>query len=179
MSVFRILRDVAAVGREIVKEGVKFVVEQLSGEGGESSQGARPSDTPAEAPSSVAPETPPANEQASEDVVDAVADEKQTEAAPEEGPEGQAGPAEEKPEAQRAKKTRTSRKRSARKGTGEKKKTAVEVIYELIAEAEEGISTAELIEKTGYTPKKVHNNVYKLRKAGKIETIKKGYYKRT
>ena len=54
--------------------------------------------------------------------------------------------------------------------------TAVETVFELIKNAENGMSTGLLIEKTGFNVKKVQNLVFKLRKQGKIKSVTKGMY---
>jgi hypothetical protein len=56
-------------------------------------------------------------------------------------------------------------------------KTAVNAVFDIIKESEQGIDTAALTEKTGFDRKKIANIVFKLRKQGKITSVSKGAYK--
>ncbi|MFH2003358.1 MAG: hypothetical protein ABIK27_01220 [Bacteroidota bacterium] len=56
------------------------------------------------------------------------------------------------------------------------KLSAIDTVLAVINKSEMGINTAELMKKTGFNAKKVHNNVFKLKKQGKIKAGKKGVY---
>ena len=49
-------------------------------------------------------------------------------------------------------------------------------VLEIIGGSKNGVSTAVIMEKTGFNPKKVANIVYRLRKQGKINSVDKGVY---
>ena len=49
-------------------------------------------------------------------------------------------------------------------------------IYQLVSSSGEGITVAEIKEKTGLAPRQVGNALYKLTKKDRIETIKRGVY---
>ncbi len=167
----KILKEVVAVGLEIVKEGIRLVADQLSPESKPPGEDIRPPDSSAH--QGVAMETPGSAEPpVAETPVDAT-EAAGTPAAEEAVPE----PAEKKTKA--ATRTRTGKKgakKGGRKARRKGKKSAADVIYDLIAASEEGVDTATLIRTTGFNPKKVHNNVYKLRQAGKIKNVRKGHY---
>ncbi len=54
--------------------------------------------------------------------------------------------------------------------------TAVDTVLAIINKSKKGVNTATLMEKTGYDQKKIANLVYKLKKQGKIKSVKKGVY---
>ena len=60
------------------------------------------------------------------------------------------------------------------------KKTAqlssVDTAFGFIKRYKKGISTASLMEKTGFDQKKVYNIIYKLNSLGKIKSVGKGVY---
>ncbi|MFC1516920.1 hypothetical protein ACFL7E_09235 [Thermodesulfobacteriota bacterium] len=78
--------------------------------------------------------------------------------------------------------TRPSRKAGARKVAKKrapkkvKPMTAADTLFNIIKRTRKGVNTAVLMEKTGYDQKKVANLIYKLKKQGKIKSIKKGVY---
>jgi len=57
------------------------------------------------------------------------------------------------------------------------KLTAIDAVLAVIKRSKKGADTATLIQKTGFNEKKIFNNVYKLKKQGKIKAEKKGFYK--
>jgi len=57
-----------------------------------------------------------------------------------------------------------------------KKLSAVAIVLGLIQGSQNGIDTATLIKKTGFTNAKIHMNVYKLKKQGKVKSEKRGIY---
>ena len=54
--------------------------------------------------------------------------------------------------------------------------SAVDTAFGFIKRYKKGISTAALMEKTGFDQKKVYNIIYKLNKLGKIKSVGKGVY---
>jgi predicted transcriptional regulator of viral defense system len=59
---------------------------------------------------------------------------------------------------------------------GEKKVTNIEAVVSLIQGSTEGISTAELKEKTGLKDSQIWSIVNRASKAGKIRKVKRGWY---
>ena len=66
------------------------------------------------------------------------------------------------------------RKSAARKG--KRPVTAIEEVFQIISEAENGATMKELTDQTGFDAKKVHNVIFKLKKQGRIQSIKRGVY---
>ena len=64
----------------------------------------------------------------------------------------------------------------AKKAAPKKPVTAAETVLNIISRSKKGVSPATISEKTGFTPKKVHNIVYKLKKQGKIRSVGRGLY---
>ena len=60
----------------------------------------------------------------------------------------------------------------------EKEMTAGDTILNIIEKSREGVDVASLQKETGFTTKKIHNIVYKLKKQGKIISEQKGFYKK-
>ena len=60
-----------------------------------------------------------------------------------------------------------------------KKTKAVDRVYGFIKRSDNGITTAVLVEKTGFDSRKIQNAVYKLKKDGKIKTEKRGVFSAT
>jgi DNA-binding IclR family transcriptional regulator len=54
--------------------------------------------------------------------------------------------------------------------------TAADSVLKIISKSKKGVSTAAIIEQTGYNQKKVANIIYRLKNQGKIKTIQKGIY---
>jgi hypothetical protein len=54
--------------------------------------------------------------------------------------------------------------------------SAVDIAFGFIKRYKKGISTAAIMEKTGFDQKKVYNIIYKLNKLGKIKSVSKGVY---
>ena len=54
--------------------------------------------------------------------------------------------------------------------------TAVDTVLGFIERSEKGIDTAALIKETGFSEKKIHNIVYKLKKQGKVKSVGRGLY---
>ncbi len=176
---FKIVKEIGGVGYEILKGVIRLVSGELS---------PRPGPTTEETPQGEAPvedqpmaSAPPVEEApvAHPDVVSGVesAPEVEETAVEKEAESSTAG--EEKKEQEdedKEEKPRSAGRGRPRKDARDRAETAAEVILRIITEAEDGIDTETLIEKTGFKAKKVHNNVYKLRKAGKIKNLRKGYY---
>ena len=60
----------------------------------------------------------------------------------------------------------------------EKEMTAGDTVLNIIEKSSKGVDTASIQKETGFTTKKIHNLVYKLRKQGKIISERKGFYKK-
>jgi len=60
----------------------------------------------------------------------------------------------------------------------EKEMTAGDTVLNIIVKNRAGVDVATLQKETGFTTKKIHNIVYKLKKQGKIISEKKGFYKK-
>ncbi|MBU0986705.1 MAG: GIY-YIG nuclease family protein [Proteobacteria bacterium] len=80
-------------------------------------------------------------------------------------------------------KTKTEKKKPEKKEVATKsvpKKevqlTAIDTVLGFIKRSKKGIDTAALIKKTGFSEKKIHNIVYKLKKQGKAKSEGKGVY---
>ena len=68
------------------------------------------------------------------------------------------------------------KKSAAKKAAPKKPVTAAETVLKIINRSKKGVSIAIISEKTGFSRKKVHNMVYKLKKEGKIKNVGKGVY---
>ena len=77
-----------------------------------------------------------------------------------------------------AKKTKVVKKpaRKVAKKKEVKAMTAAETVYRVISRSKKGITTATIMEKTGYNQKKVANFIYRLKKQGKIKSVQRGVY---
>ena len=64
----------------------------------------------------------------------------------------------------------------AKKEPGEKRVTNIDKVLELIQGSAEGISTAELKEKTGLAERQIWSIVNRTSKIGKIKKVKRGVY---
>ena len=78
-------------------------------------------------------------------------------------------------------KTSTSTKKVKAVKKASKKKTATSAtdtdqVLALIGRSKKGVSTATIMQKTGYNQKKIANIVYRLRKQKKIKSVDKGVY---
>ena len=60
----------------------------------------------------------------------------------------------------------------------EKEMTAGDAVLNIIEKSKKGVDTASIQKETGFTTKKIHNIVYKLKKQGKIISERKGFYKK-
>ena len=60
----------------------------------------------------------------------------------------------------------------------EKEMTAGDAVLNIIEKSKKGVDTASIQKETGFTTKKIHNIVYKLKKQGKIISEQKGFYKK-
>ena len=67
-------------------------------------------------------------------------------------------------------------KKATKKAPGEKRITNIDMIIGLIQGSTEGISTAELKEKTGLAERQIWSIVNRASKAGKIRKVKRGVY---
>jgi hypothetical protein len=67
-------------------------------------------------------------------------------------------------------------KKAAKKKPGQKRVTNIDTVVELIQGSSEGISTAELKEKTGLVELQIWSIVNRAAKLGKIKKLKKGLY---
>ncbi len=73
---------------------------------------------------------------------------------------------------------KTVAKKIAAKKSAAKKttKTAFDTVLGIIKGYKRGVNTAALMKKTGFNERQIHNNVYTLKKQGKIKSEKKGVY---
>jgi predicted Rossmann fold nucleotide-binding protein DprA/Smf involved in DNA uptake len=55
-------------------------------------------------------------------------------------------------------------------------KTSIDTVLAIIKRSKKGVNTATLMKKTGFSEKQIHNNVYKLKKQGKVKSEGKGVY---
>ncbi len=70
-------------------------------------------------------------------------------------------------------------KNPVQKATGKKgvkSATDTDKVLEIIGRPKKGASTAAIMQKTGYSPKKIANIIYRLRKQQKIKSVAKGVY---
>jgi len=57
-----------------------------------------------------------------------------------------------------------------------KSATDTDKVLEIISRSKNGVSTAAIMQKTGYNQKKIANIIYRLRKQQKIKSVEKGVY---
>ena len=70
-----------------------------------------------------------------------------------------------------------AKKRAVKKVVKKKTtKTAIDTVLSIIKRSKKGVNTAALMKKTGFNEKQIHNNVYKLKKQGKVKSVGKGVY---
>jgi predicted Rossmann fold nucleotide-binding protein DprA/Smf involved in DNA uptake len=55
-------------------------------------------------------------------------------------------------------------------------KTVIDTVLTIIRRSKKGVNTATLMKKTGFSEKQIHNNVYKLKKQGKVKSVGRGVY---
>ena len=79
--------------------------------------------------------------------------------------------------------TATAKKKAAKKPAQKaaKKKEAgsatdTDKVLNVIGSSKKGVSTAAILQKTGYNQKKIANIIYRLRKQQKIKSVEKGVY---
>ncbi len=72
--------------------------------------------------------------------------------------------------------TAKSGKTAAANGT--KKRTATDTVLLVIRRSRNGVTTADIAEKTGYDRRKIANIIYTLRKLNKINSPSRGVYKK-
>ncbi len=73
---------------------------------------------------------------------------------------------------------KTVAKKIAVKKPAKKKttKTVIDTVLTIIRRSKKGVNTAALMKKTGFSEKQIHNNVYKLKKQGKVKSVGRGVY---
>jgi len=73
---------------------------------------------------------------------------------------------------------KTVAKKVAVKKPAKKKatKTVIDTVLTIIRRSKKGVNTAALMKKTGFNERQIHNNVYKLKKQGKVKSVGKGVY---
>ena len=67
-------------------------------------------------------------------------------------------------------------KKVVKKAAAKKPATAVDTVLKIINRSKKGVDTAALMKKTGFSQKKIHNVIYKLKKQGKVKSVGKGIY---
>ncbi len=83
------------------------------------------------------------------------------------------------PKKTRAKAAPKAKKTAApktKKAPAQKKATALDTVLKVIDRSRKGVSVSTISEKTGFNKKQITNNLYKLKKAGKIKSISRGVY---
>ena len=76
-----------------------------------------------------------------------------------------------------AAKKRAVKKVAAKKpATKKTTKTVFDTVLAMIRRSKKGVNTAALMKKTGFSEKQIHNNVYKLKKQGKVKSVGRGVY---
>ena len=65
-----------------------------------------------------------------------------------------------------------AKKPAAKKTT----KTVIDTVLAIIRRSKKGVNTATLMKKTGFNERQIHNNVYKLKKQGKVKSVGRGVY---
>ena len=73
-----------------------------------------------------------------------------------------------------AKKVKTAKKATKKKNVTSA--TDTDKVLAIIGRTKKGVSTATIMEKTGYDQKKIANIIYRLRKQKKIKSVDKGVY---
>jgi len=89
------------------------------------------------------------------------------------------GFSENKPKARSAgKRTMAKTQRTAIKKIIVKKRppTAIDTILTIVNKSKKGVDVDTLAQKTGFEKKKISNILYKLKKAGKIQSVSRGVY---
>ena len=77
----------------------------------------------------------------------------------------------------KAVKAKPIKKIAAKKSAAKKPtKTGIDTVLSIIKRSKKGVNTASLTKKTGFSEKQIQNNVYKLKKQGKIKTVGRGQY---
>lgn len=73
---------------------------------------------------------------------------------------------------------KTAAKKVAVKKPAKKKatKTVIDTVLTIIRRSKKGVDTAALMKKTGFNERQIHNNVYKLKKQGKVKSVGRGLY---
>ena len=85
----------------------------------------------------------------------------------------------EKPKARKASPAKkvAGKKPAAKKAASKKSAlTAIDTVFGIIKKYKKGVNTASLMKQTGFNEKKIFNNIYKLKKQGKIKSKAKGIY---
>ena len=73
----------------------------------------------------------------------------------------------------RAQKAKMSRPVARQKG----KKSGIQTVLDMVRKSKKGIDVRSLIKKTGFEDKKIRNIIFKAEKEGKIERVRRGFYK--
>ncbi len=87
-----------------------------------------------------------------------------------------------KPKVAKKRKAKAAKKKPVKKTVAKKvakkktTKTAIDTILAIIRRSKKGVNTAALMKKTGFSERQIHNNVYKLKKQGKIKSVGRGVY---
>jgi outer membrane biosynthesis protein TonB len=73
-------------------------------------------------------------------------------------------------------KPKAAPKKTVKTSSKPRKQTVMSQLDELIAQYPKGVDSNELKEKSGLDHKQIHNAVYKLKKQGRIKSLRKGIY---
>ena len=93
----------------------------------------------------------------------------------------------EKPKVAKKPKAKVVKRKPARKTVAKKvavkkpavkktTKTVIDTVLAMIRRSKKGVSAAALMKKSGFSVRQIHNNVYKLKKQGKVKSVGKGVY---
>ena len=63
-----------------------------------------------------------------------------------------------------------------KKATVQKKATVIDTVLAVISRSRKGVDVDTIAKKTGFNKKQITNNLYKLKKAGKIKAVSRGVY---
>ena len=81
------------------------------------------------------------------------------------------------PKKRAAAKKRAPQKRQAKRSPGkDRKPTAIVAVMNIIKQSRKGVTTAQIREKTGFSERKIWDNVNRLKRQGKVKSAGRGLY---
>ena len=81
-----------------------------------------------------------------------------------------------KPKAKRGRPRGAAKKVTGAEAGEYLKGTVVDTVFKIIKRRKKGVDTLQIVEKTGFDAKAIWNAIFKLKKDGKVESIRKGVY---